>query len=688
MSLPAETVPGPDYLRWNDAITAHFFNTESAGQRVHLEVDEDLVGEIGASLGGGLADLVAAVLTGPPWVPPWADLCQRALAACDGWRDRRREYPPYVAYLAVFVLAAGVEGEFAAQAYYPRLRALLGMEPGGTLPHFDRMFELWDDLEIWSVRDCQGRFGVFEAVVSGGWFHVGLPLAQATLTTGERRGLPRLFAAADLDPIAVPTTSELLSALRMNGPGILRPRTLALVESGTGNEATSALLDAVAEEFASWDGEVPAGPETEDVPAGHVLGRLRICLAFDPIARRAAVTLRANSNRPFPDEPLLLAAGPESPVSRCDVATPGWSEPLAETDTGEPVRPSPAQWSGGMRLADRSQRWDLRLLAAQVRIFVGGEAAGLPGLVETHRLPRAQEFHIAFANPVWGALRPWLEGCPGWRLYGTVEGLPPGWQFGSALAAHGAGPTRFESLRFADRLRLRLIGGLRSAAGNTYFSFALPSVLIEGGSGGEELFCNDARLAGLGIGRAYEIPASPDGGRITLEVRQDERVLARSSIFPVAGFNWHVRDPIEHVDRFGRPGASAEPWICGAVVGGAPRVAGIAPDPLRAPGLHTASGRVFFVGRRPDQIRCWPAEPVPDSWVPIWAVSLRRRGHAVYCGPGTEDATPLPVTPGAKGDPRWRHVLWGSRRRVSPPAGPVSSLWIQYQEAARRDRSR
>ncbi|MGH9120383.1 MAG: hypothetical protein ACRDYC_00320, partial [Acidimicrobiales bacterium] len=412
--------------------------------------------------------------------------------------------------------------------------------------------------------------------------------------------MPRLFAAADLDPTAVPTTSELLSALRTSGPGVLRPRTLALVESGTGNDATRALLDAVADEFASWDGEVPAGAETANGLVERVLGRLRICLSFDPVARRAAATLRANSNRPFPDEPLLLAAGPENPVARCDAATPGWSGPLTDTDSGDPVPPSPAQWVGGMRLTDRSQHWDLHLPPAQVRVFVEGEPAGLPGLVETHRLPRAQEFHIAFANLAWTVLRPWLEGCPGWRLYGTVEGLPAGWQFGSALVARGAGPTRFESLGFADRLRLRLIGGLRSAAGNTYFSFALPSVLIEGGSGGEELFCNGSRLADPGIGQAYEIPASPDEGRITLEVRQGERVLARSSIFPAAGFNWHVRDPIERVDGFGRSGASAEPWTCGAVVAGAPRVAGIAPDPLRAPGLRTASGRVFFIGRRPD----------------------------------------------------------------------------------------
>src|SRR5207244_433688 len=75
-------------------------------------------------------------------------LCKRALRTCLGWRDRELEVPPYLAYLALFVLAAGREGDFASHAYYPRLWDLLG-EPdtGRAPPSFDRMFDLWDDLE-------------------------------------------------------------------------------------------------------------------------------------------------------------------------------------------------------------------------------------------------------------------------------------------------------------------------------------------------------------------------------------------------------------------------------------------------------------------------------------------------------------------------------------------------------------
>jgi hypothetical protein len=65
-------------------------------------------------------------------------------------------------------LAVGVEGDFAPHAYYPRLRTLLG-EPSvvGAYPWFDRMLELWDDLERWASSDQAGRLGNFVASIAG-----------------------------------------------------------------------------------------------------------------------------------------------------------------------------------------------------------------------------------------------------------------------------------------------------------------------------------------------------------------------------------------------------------------------------------------------------------------------------------------------------------------------------------------
>src|SRR5713101_2412173 len=116
-----------------------------AAKPVFLAVDREAVLQVGRPFGGDLDGFISAVKDGPPWATH-RGLCQRALQGLDDWRTRDLRYPPYIGYLALFVLAVGVEGDFAPHAYYPRLRSLLGDGPGSMLPSFDRMLDLWDDL--------------------------------------------------------------------------------------------------------------------------------------------------------------------------------------------------------------------------------------------------------------------------------------------------------------------------------------------------------------------------------------------------------------------------------------------------------------------------------------------------------------------------------------------------------------
>lgn len=121
------------YMPWNDALARHFFRPEMAGQVVWLYVTDDLIGELGSADGGTVASFVEAIKSGAPWVAT-GSLCQRALRAYEGWRGRGLEYPPYIGYLSLFVLAAGLEGDFARHAYYPRLRAPLAVRPAALQP--------------------------------------------------------------------------------------------------------------------------------------------------------------------------------------------------------------------------------------------------------------------------------------------------------------------------------------------------------------------------------------------------------------------------------------------------------------------------------------------------------------------------------------------------------------------------
>jgi hypothetical protein len=203
-------------------------------------------------------------------------VARRAVALKERWRRGRSpdEPPPYIAYLALFVIAAGTDDEdLPEHAYYPRLRRLLGLpEEGGALPDFDRLQEVWRDLEKWSIEEMDGRLGVFRFQIAGGYVHVGIPRAQTLLTTAEIDSLPSAFAEAQFDPTIQPTELALSQALERWGHQ-LRRRTRRVLEARSDDPLRTALLDVVRAELAEWDGEIrDSAAEGDGSGYGMVLG--------------------------------------------------------------------------------------------------------------------------------------------------------------------------------------------------------------------------------------------------------------------------------------------------------------------------------------------------------------------------------------------------------------------------------
>lgn len=667
------------YGAWNDALAKRFFNPETAGRPVYLFVTDEVIADVRESVGNGYEDFLAAVRAGPPGVTR-SGHCQRALQVADGWRDRALEYPPYVAYLALFVLAAGHEGDYAPQAYYPRLWSLLGENRTDTLPSFDRMLELWDDLEKWSVHDRGGELGVFEARIVGGKIHIGLPLAQAMLTASERDALPHLFSSAELDPGRAANSSELRRALALYGSGYLRQHTMRALNHGS-EAFQEALLDAVAEEFSSWDGSVPT--TSGDRAAGSAFAGLRVCLTVDRIARTIKSSLRISARREYPDEPLKIT-GLSTEALECMEFYEGWSTTLSLQ--GSDFEPAPAAWTRGLAGTDARVNWRVRLEPAHVRVFVEGKSSMLPGLVEVLELPREAPFYIAFDDTAAGPISEWLESeCEDWVPVDIVGGLPPGWIFGKVARAssdRGLSEVR-PGLGRADRLSIRLIGGIRSSGGNTYFAFAPPCLAIDGASA-----TNHIRVAGQpvrsgpGSSPTYELPDDlPTDTRIGLEVFDGDEVVRRSYLYLVSGIRWRLADPPMTVDQFGDQADDGN--ICGAVVP-VPTEGHFPHDLLRTPGLAGLEERVYFVGRYRGEIAVWPDEPFP-SWEVVWAVPFRRRGRAFFCGSSLAVSGPHREWAGGRSQRRlWHKVLWRRRTQITPPSDPAQrSLWLRYRSSAR-----
>lgn len=200
-----------NYFEWNLLIARHFFNPERAGREVLLYVTDDLLKQLGSSYGVGSEDFVSSIKA----ETSSRDICKFALRLAHGWRDTGAVFPPYIGVLGFFVLSDVTEGDFVGHAYYPRLWARLGETAlQGEPNQFEKMIDIWDDLEKWSREDKGEELGRFVARIRGLRWKVGLSRSQTLLSEKERAGLPAVFSEAGLEPGDPPNPEALLASIR------------------------------------------------------------------------------------------------------------------------------------------------------------------------------------------------------------------------------------------------------------------------------------------------------------------------------------------------------------------------------------------------------------------------------------------------------------------------------------------
>lgn len=680
-----------DYMAWNDAIGERFFNPDRAGSRVFLYVTREVVAEVGAPHGADLNDFVAAVKSGPQqWITRHKQgICQHALQVMKGWQSRGLKYPPYLAYLALFVLADTVPVPgFARYSYYPGLRQLLNDDPHKSgYPSFDEMYALWFDLERWSNEDKGGAWGIFQADILGKHEYVGLPKAQTVLTDDERHKLPLLFAENGFDPSSPPSDRELAHLLAHEPHHYLLPRTKQLLANrGDGETAVrEVLLDAILEELQNWDGAVLPIPGSDEHSEAAV-GNLRLTMTLDTTARTARFGLRCRSNREYPEEGLRLCGGAIQDPLICREDWQGWSALLASSNGSASVfDASRLDWRAGLSLADREHSWKATLSKRPVRVMVIAKPFGFDGFVEQSQLPQEKAFYLVAREEHAEALRAWGRGCcDGFSEVALTMGLPARWRLFSVGRANSDAGIRdaFPYLAFPTLLRIQFQGGLR-LKGNQYFTFALPRIEVAGAVEGAALFCNDHPLERDPVTGFYEVPDALCARRLVVEIkRNDERIRSRS-IYSVETVAWREIASLTGLDRFG---CRAADGAAGRCVG--PIVEGFSP-PLFDPGAFlppSAGHRVYFIGRNPGEIVECPDEAAPTAWRPVWSIPMKKGGvgTAIYCG--TDPAKELPGTSVSTDQRRrklWKEVLWVMRKRITVPSHQVlGALWRQYRGVA------
>ena len=680
-----------DFMAWNDAIGTRFFNPDRAGSRVFLYVTKEVVADIGAHHDADLNDFVAAVRTGPKqWITRHKQgICQHALQVTKDWRARNLQYPPYLAYLALFVLADTIDVDgFARYSYYPGLRQLLGDDPRKSgYPSFDEMYALWFDLELWSNVDKCGAWGIFQANILGKHEYVGLPKAQTILTDDERRKLPRLFAENGFDPTSPPSDRELAHLFSHEPHHYLLPRTKQLLANRGDSEVAvrEVLLDAILDELQNWDGGLLLIPGTGDQPEGAV-GNLRLTMTLDSTARAARFGLRCRSNREYPEEGLQLCGGAIREPLVCREDWQGWSLPLA--NAGGPAGvfdASRLDWREGLSLADREHSWKATLSKRPVRVMVSAKPFGFDGFVEQSQLPQGKAFYLLAREEHAEAIQAWgRDSCEGLSDIVVTSGLPARWRLFSVERAisdagiHGS----FPYLAFPTFLRIQFLGGLR-VKGNQYFTIALPRIEVTGAVEGASVFCNDSPLERDPETGLYLIPDALCARRLLVEIRCNGDRIRSRSIYSVETVAWREVSVTAGLDKFGhRTDDGAVERCVGPVVEGAT-------SPPFDPGTFlppSAGNRVYFIGRNPGEIVECPDEALPNDWRPVWAVPMKKGGvgTAIYCG--ANPSNEMPGTVGGKDQRRrrlWKEILHHKRKLIGFPSHPaLRALWRQYREVA------
>lgn len=286
-----------DYIAWNNALVAHFFNDHRQQTPVYLLVTDGLLAKLHAASSTNTAaspdeeavsDFVRAVITGPAHMTQGQqseNLCARARKSHSCQEDwivsHNKSIPLYVGYLALLVLTwtrdlAGV----TVANFYDKLNALLdehgyasAARGSVSTPQLKETDELWGHLQTWANGTHQGRRGRFFAYCEGGHRYVGMSKAQALLNRRDlTHALPSVFALSGFQPHYRTDRAEIAACLARyaNYCGLSDRGWYLLNHSDP--TLRRAVLDIALNELASWDGSTV---DREQQPGAAAPGHLR-----------------------------------------------------------------------------------------------------------------------------------------------------------------------------------------------------------------------------------------------------------------------------------------------------------------------------------------------------------------------------------------------------------------------------
>lgn len=275
-----------EYLRFEEALTTHFFTEEQAGLPVYLDMDSSAFQAAAASTELEPGDFTEKMVGAVRVLLRLGGSGHRVFHSFDErlklWRRQFRDAqaegsllpaPPVVALLATFTAAAETMGDSKSThihdtAYYARLFNLLkvGAEDEGRFKEsFRRSTEAyWDALRTW-LEALDGNRGLPSAY-SLNQRYVGLPISQALIRETERRQLKNMFADMLLPAGMGISQTDMEISLGQWISATPSPASASMRQLWANPDSRARIVEIAIAEFDAWDGfgrgDTEAGPRS------------------------------------------------------------------------------------------------------------------------------------------------------------------------------------------------------------------------------------------------------------------------------------------------------------------------------------------------------------------------------------------------------------------------------------------
>ena len=678
MRLSPEANSNLTYLDWNDKIAKHFFNPDKSGIRVWFSVERELIDEIAKKNGVNFENFIEAVKKGPDCINrPNQGICSKASAIHKNWRERSFEYPPYIAYLALFVLAVNHDGDnegFSENNYYGRLKDMV--KENLTTTYFQKTVDLWDDLETWSLKDKKSNFGEFRNDTVGKKFYVGIPQYQAVLKIEDKKKLPDIFWKMGWDSDSNPTEQEILQALKKHQQS-LSNQTSNRIERGK-PDFLSILTDRVLEELRDYDENEQL---TEDDEASTKRGTIEICLDIDTTAQSADFYFRCKRKSGLPEETFTL----KHKNSQWEV------DPSSSIFLSQKIKDLNVEnWEKDFSAI--SGKYAFHYKGEKYKIFTPADQLDARGWISGQRFLPSKLFYLAVHNSLADKVRKWGQSeCDKCYALDDIEGLSREWRLFEIEGVKGDKLIKsiIPALSIDQKQRIQFKGGIRLKRGNQFFNFAPPKIFItEGIEQPKNLYWfkgNELKEPLIPSNQDKHIFSLPKHIPIeewitvsTQKIESKEKenefskklMLVKPRLKQFSDYSKGLK-----LNNFGGFNSNREtskedfvfnkPYLQGAYGSNLKSVESF----QRLPHIPLSEKGGYLIGNRVGEIIVWPKEPFPDSWAPFWIIEYQSwkkfKAHFIGCRESFASKSSF-QNPTKEKIQLWRKIIWHYRKRIKP----------------------